>query len=68
MIEFVPHVGDFVAVDEPLFQLYGGAASIDDLYLRASVALGSERTLEQDPTFAFRILVDIAIKALVAGH
>ena len=64
MIEFVPHVGDFVAVDEPLFQLYGGAASIDDLHLRASVALGSERTLEQDPTFAFRILVDIAIKAL----
>ena len=30
----------------------------------AAVALGSERTIEQDPTFAFRILVDIAIKAL----
>ena len=64
MIEFVPHVGDFVAVDEPLFQLYGSAGSIDDRQLRAAVALGSERTLEQDPTFAFRILVDIAIKAL----
>ncbi len=64
MIEFVPHVGDFIAVDEPLFQLYGGATSIDNLHLRASVALGSERTLEQDPTFAFRILVDIASKAL----
>ncbi len=64
MIEFVPQVGDFVAADEPLFRLYGGAAGIDDHELRASVALGSERTLEQDPTFAFRILVDIAIKAL----
>ena len=64
VIEFIPHVGDFVAVDEPLFRLYGGAGAIDDHKLRASVALGSERTLEQDPTFAFRILVDIAIKAL----
>jgi uncharacterized membrane protein len=32
-----------------------------------AVALGSERTIEQDPTFAFRILVDIAIKALSAA-
>ena len=29
-----------------------------------SVAVGQERTLEQDPTFAFRILVDIASKGL----
>ncbi len=64
VIEFVPQVGDFVAVDEPLFQLYGGAAAIDDHALRASVAFGIERTIEQDPTFALRILVDIAIKAL----
>ena len=67
VIEFVPHVGDFIAVGEPLFRLHGGAASIDDRRLRASVALGSERTMEQDPTFAFRILVDIAIKALSAA-
>ena len=26
IIEFIPQVGDFVAVDEPLFQLYGGAS------------------------------------------
>ena len=64
MIEFVPQVGDFVAADEPLFRLYGGAGAIDDRQLQAAVALGSERTVEQDPTFAFRILVDIAIKAL----
>ncbi|MCU0530627.1 MAG: DUF2254 domain-containing protein, partial [Syntrophales bacterium] len=64
IIEFVPQVGDFVAKEEPLFHLYGGAAGIDDRELQTSVALGTERTLEQDPTFAFRILVDIAIKAL----
>ena len=64
VIEFVPQVGDFVAVDEPLFNLYGGARSIDGGTLRASIAFGSERTLDQDPTFAFRIVVDIALRAL----
>lgn len=64
VIELVPQVGDFVAVGEPLFLLYGGAGAIDDRRLREAVAFGRERTLEQDPTFAFRILVDIALKAL----
>jgi len=64
IIEFVPQVGDFVAVDEPLFNLYRGTCSIDEDALRASVAFGSERTMDQDPTFAFRIVVDIALKAL----
>ena len=64
MIEFVPQVGDFVAVDDPLFNLFGGARAIDEDALRGLVAFGSERTLEQDPTFAFRITVDIALKAL----
>jgi uncharacterized membrane protein len=67
VIEFVPGVGDFLGVDEPLFRLYGGAAAIDERRLRGKVALGSERTMEQDPTFALRILVDIAIKALSAA-
>ena len=64
VIEFMPQVGDFVAADEPLFVLYGGAAAIADEALRANVAFGPERTLEQDPMFAFRILVDIGLKAL----
>jgi uncharacterized membrane protein len=63
-IEFVPHVGDFVAVDEPLFKLHGVSGEIDEQRLRSTVAVGSERTMEQDPTFAFRILVDIALKGL----
>ena len=64
MIEFVPQVGDFVAADEPLFVLHGGAMAIDDRAVRSTVAFGPERTLEQDPMFAFRIIVDIALKAL----
>ena len=49
---------------EPLFLLHGGAGTVYERKLRASVVLGDERTMEQDPLFAFRILVDIAIKAL----
>jgi uncharacterized membrane protein len=64
VIEFVPQVGDFVAVDEPLFNLYGGAHTVEDDALRSAVVFGSERTMEQDPTFAFRIVIDIALKAL----
>ncbi len=67
VIAFAPRVGDFVAVGEPLFLLYGGAAAIHttaEHKLRGSVAFGPERTIEQDSTFAFRVIVDIAIKAL----
>jgi uncharacterized membrane protein len=64
VIEFAPQVGDFVATGDPLFNLYGGASRLDDSTLERSVAFGSERTMEQDPTFSFRILVDIALKAL----
>jgi uncharacterized membrane protein len=63
-IEFAPQVGDFVARGDPLFKLYGGAASIDPSALIENVVFGSERTLDQDPTFAFRIIVDIALRAL----
>jgi len=64
LIEIVPRVGDFVAVSDPLFRLRGGATAIDDRILRGQIAFGRERTLEQDTTFAFRVIVDIAIKAL----
>ena len=57
-------MGSFVAADEPLFHLYAGAASLEDNRLRAQVAFGAERTIEQDSTFAFRVIADVAIKAL----
>jgi len=63
-IEFVPQIGDFIATDEPLFNLYGSAAALDERMLRSTVAFGPERTMEQDPTFAHRIIIDIALKAL----
>jgi uncharacterized membrane protein len=64
VIELVPHVGDFVASGEPLARLHGGAAAASDEAVVGAVAFGSERTLEQDPMFAFRIIADIGLKAL----
>ena len=64
LIEFVPQVGAFIAEGEPLFRVFAESQSPSDNDLRNSVAIGHERTLEQDPMFAFRIIVDIASKAL----
>lgn len=64
LIELVPRVGDFVASGDPLFRVEDGASNVDDRALRATVAFGPERTIEQDSTFAFRIIVDVAVKAL----
>jgi uncharacterized membrane protein len=64
VVELIPVVGDFVGTDEPLFALYGNVSGIDENILLTSIKFGIERTLEQDPTFAFRIIIDIALKAL----
>lgn len=64
VIEVAPQVGDFVPTSEPLFYVYGDAGGIDEKMLREQVAFGTERTMDQDPMFSFRILVDIAAKAL----
>jgi uncharacterized membrane protein len=64
-IELLPQVGDFVAKGDPLFRVYGqGAAEVDAAALAGTVAFGTERTFPQDPLFAFRIVVDVAAKAL----
>lgn len=66
LVELVPEVGDFVAPGEPLFRIYGNA-EVPDSALLQSIAVGAERTMDQDPAFAFRVFVDIASKALSAA-
>ena len=58
-------VGDFVPEGAALVEVYGDdPGSIAERRLRGMIALGVERTIEQDPAFAIRIMVDIANKAL----
>jgi uncharacterized membrane protein len=61
----MPHaVGDLVPHGSRLLEVFGTGAPPAADRLRGMVALGEERTIEQDPAFAMRILVDIAIRAL----
>jgi uncharacterized membrane protein len=60
-------VGDSVPINARLIEAYGALERVTDRErraLRGMVALGIERTLDQDPAFAIRIMVDIANLAL----
>jgi uncharacterized membrane protein len=59
-------VGDFIEAGDLLFEVYGdpGRADGAERVLRGLVALGIERTIEQDPAFALRVMGDVANKAL----
>jgi uncharacterized membrane protein len=62
-------VGEFVETGDVLFEVYGdpGRADAAERELHGLVALGLERTIEQDPAFALRVMVDVAGKALSPG-
>lgn len=63
-IEVVAAVGDTVLEMTPLLRVRGGRQPLDEAPLREAIGLGDERTFEQDPKYALRLVVDIAIKAL----
>jgi uncharacterized membrane protein len=48
----------------PLLRVFGASQPIDEATLIEAIEVGDERTFEQDPKYAIRLLVDIAIKAL----
>jgi uncharacterized membrane protein len=62
-------VGDSVAAGETVIAVYGKGdlPPRTQRQLQGLVAVGTERTVEQDPAFAIRIMVDVAIKALSAA-
>ncbi|HYX70978.1 MAG TPA: DUF2254 domain-containing protein [Terriglobales bacterium] len=64
MIEMSESVGEAAMDGAPLLHVRGGQAVIPEASLRQAIFLGPERTFEQDPKYAIRLLVDIAIKAL----
>lgn len=57
-------IGDFVPPGTVLAEVHGGTSAPDPARVCGRVALGAERTIEQAPAFALRVLVDIAIRAL----
>jgi uncharacterized membrane protein len=63
-IELVASVGDAALEGTPIMRVFGAGRSVPEGSLRVAIKLGAERTFEQDPKYAIRLLVDIAIKAL----
>jgi uncharacterized membrane protein len=56
-------VGDTLFEETVILRVHG-AKPLDETRLLKAVHLGIDRTFEQDPKYAIRLLVDIAIKAL----
>jgi uncharacterized membrane protein len=64
VLEFECGVGETLVEDTVLLHVHGGTQLLPDRTLMNSVHLASSRTFEQDPKYAIRLLVDIAIRAL----
>lgn len=62
-------IGDFVTTGQHVIAVFGNGKvpAKTSRQLQRMVALGVERTVEQDPAFAIRIMADIAVKALSAA-
>ena len=64
LIEVAWRIGGYARAGAPLFLVHGDRSAIDIVSMRKTAVVGEERTLTQDPAFAIRTTVDIAIRAL----
>jgi uncharacterized membrane protein len=64
IIEMAAAVGDTVLEMAPLLRVRGGCRVLDQAVWKQNIDIGDERTFQQDPKYAIRLIVDIAIKAL----
>jgi uncharacterized membrane protein len=65
-LELAPSIGEFVAHRQPLLRVHGSGPLDEELVCRA-ITVSEERTIEQDPAYALRIIVDTSIHALSAA-
>jgi uncharacterized membrane protein len=63
-LELAAGVGDFVPEGAPLFRVRGDSRRLDERRLRRAVAIGRERTMDQDAAFGIQTLVDVAERSL----
>ncbi len=64
MLQLVAPIGEFVPAGAPLFRVHGQPTEPDEEAVLPGVALGLERTLDQDVAYGLRMLVDIAERSL----
>jgi uncharacterized membrane protein len=63
-IKVVTAIGDTVLEGTPLLHIFNAGHPFAEKEFSRVLELGAERTFEQDPKYAIRLLVDIAIRAL----
>ncbi len=63
-VELIPVTGDFIALEAPLFHVYGPTDKVDRNTLVRCLLFGETPSAATDPAGALRALVDIALKAL----
>jgi uncharacterized membrane protein len=64
VIELTAAVGDTVVDATQLLRVFGARTPIKGARLSHAIYTGEDRTFDQDPKYAIRLLVDIAIRAL----
>jgi uncharacterized membrane protein len=65
LLIFRHSIGDFVPIGAAILEIHGPDLPVASTRrLKGLVALGVERTIEQDPAFAIRVMVDVAVRAL----
>ncbi len=63
-VEVVPNVGEYIAPGHVVLRIRGGRTEPSAALARRVFVLARQRTIDQDPAFAIRMLADIAIRAL----
>jgi uncharacterized membrane protein len=63
-VEVVPAVGEYLAPGRVVLRISGAHADAEPRLARRVFVLARQRTVDQDPAFAMRMLVDIAIRGL----
>jgi uncharacterized membrane protein len=64
VVEVVSSIGDTLVEGTVLLRVLGGRQQVEEKAWKKAFETGEERTFEQDPKYAIRLLVDIAIRAL----
>ena len=63
-VDVVPVVGEYLASGMVVLRISGARADPEPRLVRRVFVLARQRTVDQDPAFVLRMLVDIAIRAL----
>jgi uncharacterized membrane protein len=59
--------GDSITAGTRLALVYGDGAAVPSRSLLSAIVLGRERVIAEDPKYALRLLVDVAVRALSSG-